>query len=111
MELTGGSGLRMTRGDDETLVVSCPDRPFGAGDVVELTVRRYAGRGEALIRKRVEEFTGTGKAVVRFTPEDTSNLAFGVYSYDVQATFTDLGVKTIVKPSDFAVEKENTYDG
>ncbi len=111
MEVTEGNGLRMTRGDSETLAVSCPDRPFAAGDVVELTVRRHAGRGEALIRKRVETFTEEGKAVVSFAPEDTSGLAFGVYSYDVQVTFTDLGVKTIVKPSDFEVGKENTYDG
>lgn len=111
MELIGATGLRMTRGDDEALAVFCPDRPFAPGDVVELTVRRYAGRGDALIRKRVESFTEEGKAVVSFTPEDTSGLAFGVYSYDVQVTFTDLGVKTIVKPSDFTVGRENTYDG
>ena len=34
---------------------------------------------------------------------------FGTYSYDVQATFTDLGVKTIIKPSVFEVGRENTY--
>lgn len=111
MELIGAAGLRMTRGDDETLIVSCPDRPFAPGDVVELTVRRCPGRGAALIRKRVDAFTEDGKAVACFTPEDTAGLAFGVYSYDVQVTFTDLGVKTIVKPSDFTVGRENTYDG
>ncbi len=111
MRLTGRTGLTMTRGDDECLTVSCPDRPFRAGDVVELTVRRYAGQGEALIHKRVEEFTEAGKALVLFTPEDTAGLGFGTYSYDVQVTFTDLGVKTIVPPSEFVVGRENTYDG
>lgn len=104
-----GTDLSMTRGDNEYLLVSCPDRPFRAGDKVELTVRRISGLGPALLHKVVTDFTQDGKALVTIAPEDTANLPFCTASYDVQATFADLGVKTIVRPSRFEIGKEETY--
>lgn len=104
-----GTSLIMTRGDTESLTVSCPSKPFSVGDVVELTVREAAGFGVPLIHKKVDKFTEEGKAQFIFEPSDTSNMLFGIYSYDVQVTYTDIGVKTIIKPSDFVLGKENTY--
>lgn len=103
-----GTSMYMTRGDTERLLVTCPERPFGDGDVVELTVRRYEGMGAVLLHKRVAEFSA-GKALITIAPQDTEKLPFGEASYDVQATFTDLGVKTLVRPSSFVIGKENTY--
>lgn len=104
-----GSDIYMTRGDNEIILVSCRERPFSDGDKVELTVRRVSGYGSVLLHKEVTRFTEDGKALIEITPEDTSALSFGNYSYDVQATFMDLGVKTIVRPSQFTVGKEETY--
>ena len=103
-----GTNIYMTRGDTEPLSVSCPDRPFIAGDMVELTVRQFDGMGPVLIYKKVDVFSD-GKALITLEPQDTEKLPFGEASYDVQATFTDLGVKTIIKPSKFVIGKENTY--
>ena len=105
-----GNSLIMTRGDTEPLTVSCPSKPFVDGDIVELTVRKAAGFGPALIRKKVTQFTEEGKAQFEFEPADTGKLDFGTYSYDVQVTYADIGVKTIIKPSDFVLDKENTYE-
>lgn len=104
------TSIYMTRGDNESILVSCPERPFSEGDRVELTVRQIPGYGAVLLHKAVGTFTADGKALIKIRPEDTAGLDFGVYSYDVQATFADLGVKTIVRPSRFEVGKENTYD-
>lgn len=104
--------ITMTRGDNEVLIVSLRDKKFTTGDVVELTVRQSAGYGPSLIHKTVTEFDrdgAEGKAVFEFEPKDTQMLNFDTYSYDVQATFQDIGVKTIVKPADFTVGRENTY--
>lgn len=103
-----GTDITMTRGDTEHLKVTCPERPFGPGDMVELTVREVEAYGPVLLHKRVTEFTD-GAALIAFAPEDTAGLPFCEASYDVQATFTDLGVKTIVKPSRFVIGKEDTY--
>ena len=104
-----GTSIIMTRGDTELLTVSCPSKPFVDGDIVELTVRKAAGFGPAPIHKKVTRFTEEGKALFEFEPDDTSNMDFGTYSYDVQVTYSDIGVKTIIKPSDFVLDKENTY--
>lgn len=103
-----GTNIYMTRGDTERLTVTCPERPFSEGDMVELTVRAAEAYGAVLLHKRVTEFT-EGAAHITFEPEDTAGLPFCEASYDVQATFSDLGVKTIVKPSAFVIGKENTY--
>jgi hypothetical protein len=100
----------MTRGDSEYLLVSVKERGFEKGDVVEMTVRRFEGTGDVLLHKRIEEFTEDGKAHIAIEPEDTAELEFGTYSYDVQVTFHDIGVKTIVPPAKFTVGKENTYE-
>lgn len=105
-----GTDIYMTRGDTERIAVTCPERPFSQGDVVELTVRRFAGAGAVLFHKRVTDFA-EGKAHIAIEPEDTAGLPFCAASYDVQVTFADLGVKTVVKPSKFVIGKENTYDG
>lgn len=104
-----GTNIYMTRGDTECLKVSCPERPFGEGDLVELTVRRFAGFGPVLIYKRADTFSD-GKAYLTIAPEDTAGLPFyRDASYDVQLTFADGTVKTIIPPSRFEIGKEDTY--
>ena len=73
-------------------------------------MRQYTGRGKVLLHKRVEVFSD-GKAYLEIRPEDTEGLAVGLASYDVQATFTDLGVKTIIPPARFQLGPENTWGG
>lgn len=108
MKITG-TNIYMTRGDSESLAVSCPQRPFAEGDKVELTLRTCAGDGRVLLHKTVTSFTD-GKAIIAINPADTSNLPFCDASYDVQVTFADGTVKTIVRPSKFTIGKENTYE-
>lgn len=104
-----GTSVYMTRGDTEVLTVSCPAKPFQTGDVVELTIRMSAGYGPSLIHKKVTSFTEEGKALIVFEPQDTNDMQFNTYSYDVQVTYADIGVKTIITPSDFTIGRENTY--
>ena len=107
--IINGTNVQMTRGDTESLTVSCVDLPFEAGDVVELTIRKAPNASDIYLHKTVTEFTADGKAEFVFEPSDTEDLAFGKYSYDVQATFVTIGVKTIIKPSLFKIGEECTY--
>lgn len=106
--IINGTDIYMTRGDSESVTVCCPERPFAEGDKVELTVRRYPGTGRVLLHKEVTAFP-EGKAVILFAPEDTAHLPFCTASYDVQVSWADGTVKTIIPPSGFTVGKENTY--
>ena len=105
-----GTKISMIRGDDESLTVTAGYKKFMPGDMVEITVRQYAGLGTKVLHKVATEFTEDGKAEFHFSPQDTGMLAFGTYSYDCQVTFQDIGVKTIIPPSTFEIKMENTYD-
>lgn len=106
-----GTSCKMTRGDTEQLTVYVANRPFVSGDIIEFTLRKAPKSSSILLHKTITDFTeDTGKAVFHFEPEDTNGIPWGKYSYDVQATFTDIGIKTIIKPASFTLGEECTYD-
>ena len=102
-----GTNISMTRGDTETLTIRC-SVPFEDGDVVYMTVREDA-ESPVQFQKVIEEFGEQGEAVIVIDSEDTENMAFGDYLYDIQVTRMDGRVKTLVKPAKFTLTEEITY--
>lgn len=98
-----GTKLTMVKGDTEYLSVICENYDLQEGDIVELTVRKTPDNSKKIIYKKVTEFE-YGNAEIKIEPEDTSNLAVGVYKYDIQLTFSNGDVKTIVPCSDFTIK-------
>lgn len=105
-----GTNLSMTRGDSETITISCEARPFRKGDMIRFTVKKDVFTKEKEIQKVVTEFTEEGKAIIAIYPEDTRGMAFGRYRYDVQLTTAAGNVTTIVKPSGFCLTEEVTWE-
>lgn len=101
-----GKDIFMTRGDSESIGVHLNGYTLAEGDKVEMTVRQSL-RGEVLLHKTVTEFQDN-TALISILPEDTSELEFGSYVYDIQLTFGG-SVKTIVTPSKFVIGGEVTY--
>ena len=110
MRIDGKNNISMTRGDSETITVSCEARPFEKGDAITFTVRKTAKSETKIIEKKVLEFE-EGKAIIEILPEDTAGMAFDRYRYDIQLTGADGTVTTIIKPAEFRIEEEVTYDG
>lgn len=110
-----GTSIYMTRGDSESFLVSMRKdgeteiTPFETGDKVEMTIRNAPGGKAKILHKEVTEFTEDGRARIVIEPADTNELQFKTYSYDIQVTFANGNVKTIVRPSDFVIGAENTY--
>ena len=102
----GKVNIEMTRGDSESLTVRC-SRPFAAGDAVYFTVREDA-ESDVAMQKIVTSFP-EGEAVFSIASADTEGLAFGDYVYDIQATWADGTVKTLVGPARFRLTEEVTY--
>lgn len=100
--------ITMTRGDSESITVSCEQQPFVEGDKVTMTVRVSKDDTTKLMQKDVTSFHD-GKALICIDPEDTSSLEFGTYIYDIQLTRSNGVVKTPVKGK-FTVDLEVTYD-
>lgn len=104
-----GINLSMTRGDTESITVSRADgEPFVSGDTVEMTVRKRP-ESEKILYKKVTEFTEDGKAVIVLNSADTESIPFGGYGYDIQLTFADGTVSTIIKNGSIYFDKEYTY--
>ena len=105
-----GTNLSMTRGDSETITVFCEERPFQEGDVITFTVKKDVFTKEKILQKKITKFTEGGRAVIDICPEDTKEVPYGGYRYDVQLTTAKGTVTTIVKPSVFYVTEEVTWE-
>ena len=109
-----GTKITMTRGDSETISVSCKDIlgtvvPLVTGDTVYFTIKRDIHDTNIILQKIITIFTD-GKAIVVILPIDTKALEFISYIYDVQITKADGTVSTIIPPSKFIIGGEVTYE-
>jgi hypothetical protein len=100
-----GTNIYMTRGDTATINLSIKDDnkieyELMEGDVVVFSVKKEMEDKGYVIQK-----TFVDKTIV-IEHEDTKNLDFGKYVYDIQLTFIDGKVSTIITPSDLVLEGE-----
>lgn len=106
--------IHMVRGDTEALQVKLQKEdgtPYFLedGDIIYFTVKSSPRTEEKLLQKVITEFVD-GAALITIEPEDTKELNFRKYKYDIQWTRADGIVKTIVPVSDFVIEEEITYE-
>lgn len=107
--------IEMIRGDTFNLEIRLINQSTGEsylepGDTVYFTVKKSINTEDVLIQKILTIFPDD-RIVVHLTPEDTKNLKYGNYIYDMQLTkVNNSEVFTFIKPSDFSIEGEVTYD-
>ena len=92
-----GNVISLTRGDSAAFVLDLEDEhgdPYipNEGDVIRFAMSKTYGVDEPLIRKEVDHDT----MQVELDPEDTKNLAFGTYVYDIELTDESGHVATIL---------------
>ena len=115
LDIRGNKDLWITRGDDAYLDLELrqPTFPydiyeFKSSDVVVLSVRKSRDadvddNNPILLQIPLEN----GRFHIR--PEDTEFMDFGNYSYDVQITFSDGKINTVIGPNVFRILPEVTY--
>lgn len=98
--------MKLTRGDTAQFIIT----PYSSdgkeytlqeGDVITFTVKKNTYNKQVLIQKTGLE--------VEIKPEETNNLTYGTYKYDVQMTFADGRVDTFIGPEDFVLTEEVTF--
>lgn len=109
----------LTRGDTDSFTIklftketseSTPvKRDLIPGDTVYFTVKRSAGFTDKVFQKVITTFVD-GNAEVFILHEDTKDLPIRAYEYDIQVTFNDGMIKTVIPTSPFILEKEVTYE-
>lgn len=97
--------ITLTRGDDTYFDVNITtedgtEYELAEGDKVVFTVKKRAVDTTELIKIQSQ----TGK--IRLSSDDTENLDFGVYEYDIQLITADENVYTVVPCNKFVVGKE-----
>lgn len=102
--------IRLTRGDTARLTVTINNdfdgKPYEITetDVLKLTVKRSVRDTIPAFQKSV---TGSNKFYI--VPDDTKDLVFGKYIYDVELTTVGGDVYTVIEPTIFEILKEVTY--
>lgn len=100
--------LKMTRGDSASISVN--GLTLVNGDKVYLTVKENTNTSDKKFQKVVTSFTQEGNAVIIIEPSDTKNLNYKTYIYDIQVTKANGSVSTVVKPHEFKIEYEVTFE-
>lgn len=107
------NSIYMIRGDTESITVSLRDNgveiPFEVGDTLYMTVKESVDVVEKQFQIVVKDFN-EGKAVIEIDPDDTKEMEFGNYVYDIQLTTSDGNVTTIIPPNRFVLQGEVTYE-
>ena len=98
--------ITMIRGDTAEFDIQLTDSDGEPYELLEndsliFTVKKNTKSDETLIQK-------TGDHVV-IDPEDTSDLKYGTYVYDVQFTSSSGKVDTVIPPSKFILKDEVTW--
>ena len=111
-----GTNISMTRGDSEGIKVTVKDTlgnvvPLVTGDTIYFTVREnILNKQRKIIEKIITEFDDGEGINNNLNPQDTNDLRFASYVYDIQLTRENGTVKTIIPPSQFIITGEVTYD-
>lgn len=110
LTIQADGSIRLTRGDTARLTINITNDTTGGNyeignaDVLELSVKKSVNDAEPCLHKST-----TGTNTIHIKPEDTKNLAFGKYKYDVQLTTESGDVFTVIEPTVFELSQEVTY--
>ena len=103
-----GTSIELTRGDSFYCTVGMKNKDDGTdyepqeGDVVRFALKKKYTDEDPLILKQIPIDT----MVLHLEPEDTKELAFGTYCYDVELTKANGDVDTFIAEAEFELTKE-----
>lgn len=98
--------IYLTRGDTAVINFNLSNYELQDGDTVLLTVKQSVDTADIAFQKVLDK--ETNQFVIEHN--DTKNLPYGKYVYDIQLTTAQGQVYTIIKPHRFKIEGEVTWD-
>lgn len=103
-----GNVISITRGDTGIFTLGVTDaqgNPYDySNDTVLFTVRENVYAANKIMQKNIVY----GQTTI-IQPEDTANLNYGSYVYDVQIATSGGLINTVITPSPFNVKAEVTF--
>lgn len=100
--------IHLTRGDSAVLLLKIrrddeTEYELQAGDSVLFTVKNSVYDTAVIMQKKLTD------GAIKLNPDDTKNLQYGTYYYDVELTQSDGFVATVIGPQKLIIEPEVTY--
>ena len=102
-----GNNIEITRGDTGIIEFTPDNYQLKNGDVVYFSVKENVEDEYYAIQKEIKNFIGN-KAVIVINPEDTSDLDYSTYFYDIQLALSDGTINTVIEKSKFKIKEEIT---
>lgn len=102
--------ISIVRGDSKIFQINFKDSsgnpyPLETGNTIYFTVKEQSDFENALIEKTATNFPD-GVVLFNILPEDTKNLDWRTYVYDIRWKRPDGSVKTLIERSDFELKRE-----
>ena len=101
-----GNNISLTRGDTlkVKVIINQDGEPYelSEGDRIRFALKKNISDEECLIIKEIPNNT----LLLHLVPNDTKNLSFGVYVYDIELTTEDGDVDTFIGPAKFTLTDE-----
>ena len=99
----------LTRGDNADIIVNITDgngAPYTPveGDVILFTMKRNCETSDIILQKTLIN------SVISLDHDDTKDLKYGRYYFDVQLTNVSGEVYTVITPHEFIIDKEVTFN-
>ena len=107
--VSADGGIRLTRGDTARLTVAINNDVSGSeyvmkpDDVLTLTIKKSIKDEVPRLQKTIK-----GQTTFHIEPNDTADMQFSKYMYDVQLTTSGGDVYTIIEPTLFEIMPEVT---
>ena len=102
-----GNSIMLTRGDSFYAEVGIYDAEGQAyevqsGDVIKFGLKHSTKESTCLIKKTIDN----NDLILYLSPEDTKELPFGNYVYDIEITFANGDVDTFINGASFQLKAE-----
>ena len=99
------NSITLVRGDSGTLKVNIAyadgkQYELQDGDILKFTLRKKVGSEVIVLQKNLEE------DILNFVPDDTIDLEFGIFVYDIVLYKSTGEVFTIIPASNFKISQE-----
>lgn len=97
--------IKLTRGDSAVIDLTLKGYELQDEDVVVLTIKKDVNTTTSILQKTLDN------DLMQFTlsHDDTKNITYGNYVYDVQITTSNGQVYTVITPHTFKLEAEVTF--
>lgn len=78
---------------------------------IYFTVKESNEEEEVVLQKTIDDMEFDENFIYHFTiwPEDTDNLYYGTYKYDIQVKYPEVNYKKTISKGNFIIEDESTW--